>query len=326
MDCKILKQNQTIQIYKLILICIDAIISIIVSFVPSENLLYLTLFVDDGYLILGIKLRNIINSTAFALKFHLILAQLHYINDDFSWLLISNQLFYQIKYIHIPPTVNKTIKQTQQILRIVFCFFFIMLFAIMFFNKDFREQVLIQPYYLWIHSIFWVAFFIPYHFYSSSIFFSKMYLVLKMTSWFSRQFNTEAQAILKENPSLPMVMHVLKQFSTFYQLIQHLNKHLKYCYFLMVLFFFSYGLHVFYIGFFLDVITLIKISAYFVCIYIILILSYFSLVAGTVDVHVKQLSDCIYRVMIIDHRFNLIKYYTQVLLIIHHLTWHSYFC
>ena len=184
----------------------------------------------------------------------------------------------------------------------------------MLINKDFRGKILIYPYYLWIHWAIFISFWVPYHFYSTGIFLSKLYILLKMTTWFSTDFSMEAQALLKKTPSKRMVLHVLKQFSIFYQLNQQLNRHLNHSFLLMVMFFFTYGLHAFYLGFYVEFHELIKYLIYLICIDIILILSYFSVVAGAVDVQSKRLSDCVYRVAVIEHRFYLNNCYTQVLL------------
>ena len=136
-----------------------------------------------------------------------------------------------------------------------------------------------------------------------------------MTTWFSKQFNTKVKMILKKKPTQPMVMNVLNQFSTFYQLNQQLNAHLKYCYLLMVLFFFTYGLHVFYIASYLELLTFVRVTLCSICINIILILSYFSIVAGSVDVQVKLLSDYIYRLLFIEHRFHYSKCHIPVRLL-----------
>ena len=312
---KIKNQNQTVQILKLILISTEIIFSIIVAFIPMRNPFYLTLCADNGYFLLGLTFRNIVNSGIISLKFHFFLAQLHYVNDDFQWLVTSNQLFQQIDYIHIPQTTKKTIKRARQILILVFVIFIPIVVIVLIINKDLRQNTFTQPYYQWIPSTLFISLWIPYHFYSTGIFLTKLYLILKMTTWFSKQFNTEVRVILKKKPTQPMVLNVLKQFSTFYQLNQQLNAHLKYCYLLMVLFFFTYGLHIFYMGIYLELITFIRVTLCSVCINIIVILSYFSLVAGSVDVQTKLLSDYIYRLLFIEHRFHYSKCHIPVRLL-----------
>ena len=309
---KIQNQNQIFQKWKLFLIWTELIISILVSFIPPEHLFQLTLLADGGLFLVGFKLRNIGNCALIAFRIHLALSQLHYVNDDFRWLLIANKLFNQIDYICIPPKVNKMIKRTIRAIRLLSYLLVIVILLLILNNKDFQQIIMSQQYYFYIHSVLFNIFFFSYHFYITCAFLFKLYFILKLSTWFSSQFNTKFQHTLNKHPNKPMVSHMLKQFSTFYQLIQQFNSHLKYSYSVMIEFLFTYGLTLFYLSFISDMFVLIRIVIYTNAAGATIVLLYFSVVAGSVDEQCKLLSDYIYRIAIIEKRFHISGRYIQV--------------
>ena len=133
-----------------------------------------------------------------------------------------------------------------------------------------------------------------------------------MSTEFCIQFNTKFQSMVNCTNDCDALMFGVKQFFRLYMMIQHLKSNLKGAYVMMAATIFCYALNVFYMCFYTDINQYLRYLLIIAIIVVIWVLIYFSIIAGTIEQQTNQMSNFVYRVVVIDKRFKMEKYRSEV--------------
>lgn len=309
---KISAHNQKFQQFKTIVIWIEFVYSILISFIPTRYTNLLIILVDTGYYVIGTQLRTILNSAGFCYRINLVMSQTAYLFDNHRWLILANEFFHKSTWIQITEKMIHQIRFYKFIVRISGVFYYFICLSIFLSNTEVIEQINLENFHKFLFGFILLPMWLSYHFFNITLFYMELYLLLQMSTQFCTQFNTNFQLTLKKATAKADLIECIEHFGYFYLMIKNFNLYLTRAFILMVIALFGYSLHLFYLAFYSDLNTIVRYAFFLIIFVEILLTIYFAIIAETIDFQSKKMSTFVYKTIVIDQTITIGNYPYEV--------------
>lgn len=285
------------------LFTIELIFNLMVSFIPSKYPEYLLIFGDYAYYLIG-NHREAANLASLCYRLFMVANQWMFVLDDLEWLKKANQKFKEIDTIHMTGKMKRLASRSRIINSIVGYFFACLMSVSIAANPLIRRElyweniprilfgICLQPV-----AIKLLAFY-------GGVFVVNLFLLLEMSSVWSRQFNRNFKEKLQKGDSKVLV-DCLNQYWTLYSMLQYLNVGLKKLYLICVGSVFGISFIFYYLANLDGISPMVKVVVLAAFSTLILIVMYISTIAGRVNEECERMSEHLYKQLAIRKRFSL---------------------